>query len=877
MPVDFSTAVISSSSSPVEEQREYLEEEEEGDERFGSETIREFLASLQSPSKEERRDWVAKEEEKKNNQENRENEERENMKQPNGPLCLLHHHRQREELPHDGEKLKVIKKKEEGEGTREAEVFFSLKMKTDESPTPSVKAKEEQEEADREDGEEKKKEEERKATEGEKDRLFSPVVQPEGRMWSMRALYESFLVLERIEWMARRAQSGVERNEEDEDSELHNGPASQEKRKEKESSTQKENMRLGEGCHVDEKIKREVKNDGEKKEKERAEDFNGGDEEEIRRARGVEKSCPGVHTPHQEHTAGVVGNYDTPLTKEEEAEVCRQKEVLAPRIFTALVERSVDLIVDAFRLLGTSSVVLSFNGGKDAIATLHLYRAALAKFYIDEYRKRRQEEEKKKKKFTQQISSSYREEEQTRGINDIRTTSSSASPPPPSSSSSSPPPPLCSSSSSSSSSCNDNKDEESGESSSAFCESCLFCHYEKAKDQHELHEGSPLPLYYLLTAHQEARLACKDIEHPVNRKVNSSSISLTGGEEEKQEEKDRREQQEDDRGMLSSRMKILQAQASAFYSDLVRDFSSSSSHQSCRRKAPGASVLQESRHLWEDAKNEERKGEEEEKEEEEADGMKEEAFRGFCRHVEKHLKVVLPMERPRALFFHGGEKEFTDVARLTEDFARRYEFNLHICRCGLKEGMEAYLAQHALLKPLGFVLVSHSSSNSIRRSATSHSTNRNCSASDSHRNRSRSRSALNRSRSSSDDGGGNCSRATRRRTREGDPGVLNLHDLPPLQVSSRWLPPFLRVHPLAGFEYGHVWKLLDQLGSAYTPLYDEGYSSIGNKEDTRRNPYLYSPSKQAYLPARYLRLWKHERAGRGVHTPQEEKDKEKER
>lgn len=329
------------------------------------------------------------------------------------------------------------------------------------------------------------------------------------------------------------------------------------------------------------------------------------------------------------------------------------------------------------RLLGTSSVVLSFNGGKDAIATLHLYRAALAKFYIEEYRKRREEEKKKKRRRSKQHpSSSPKEGEIDSERDELHTTSSSSS------SSSASPPPLSFSSSSlccsscSSSSCNADRDEESGKGSCDFCEFCFFCQYEKAKDNKELDEGSRLlPLYHLITASQDVSLACEGKREIASRKVNSNSISLS-----KEEEKGRRdeEEQEEDRGILSSGIQSLQAQASAFYSDL-ENVSSSSLHQYGCRPALEASFAEESRHLWGDAKKEERKGEggeREREEEKEADDMKEEAFRCFRSHVEKHLKVVLPMERPKALFFHGGEKEFTEVAELTEEFARRYEFDL---------------------------------------------------------------------------------------------------------------------------------------------------------------------------------------------------------
>mmetsp|Transcript_21013 Transcript_21013/g.29337 ORF Transcript_21013/g.29337 Transcript_21013/m.29337 type:complete len:211 (+) Transcript_21013:109-741(+) len=47
------------------------------------------------------------------------------------------------------------------------------------------------------------------------------------------------------------------------------------------------------------------------------------------------------------------------------------------------ISRSLDIMLQAFRLYGPEGVIVSFNGGKDAVVVMHLARAALAKYKRD--------------------------------------------------------------------------------------------------------------------------------------------------------------------------------------------------------------------------------------------------------------------------------------------------------------------------------------------------------------------------------------------------------------------------------------------------------------------------------------------------------------
>ena len=42
-------------------------------------------------------------------------------------------------------------------------------------------------------------------------------------------------------------------------------------------------------------------------------------------------------------------------------------------------------------------------------------------------------------------------------------------------------------------------------------------------------------------------------------------------------------------------------------------------------------------------------------------------------------------------------------------------------------------------------------------------------------------------------------------------------------------PRVMRVNPIFGWGYGHVWRFVRGLSLEYPSLYDQGYTSLGNK------------------------------------------------
>ncbi|KAL8437369.1 hypothetical protein ACSSS7_000964 [Eimeria intestinalis] len=62
------------------------------------------------------------------------------------------------------------------------------------------------------------------------------------------------------------------------------------------------------------------------------------------------------------------------------------------RSFASLVDEALELLVDVLRIFGPNKVVLSFNGGKDAVVILHLYRAALVKYTRLQQQEQQQQE-----------------------------------------------------------------------------------------------------------------------------------------------------------------------------------------------------------------------------------------------------------------------------------------------------------------------------------------------------------------------------------------------------------------------------------------------------------------------------------------------------
>lgn len=76
--------------------------------------------------------------------------------------------------------------------------------------------------------------------------------------------------------------------------------------------------------------------------------------------------------------------------------------------------------------------------------------------------------------------------------------------------------------------------------------------------------------------------------------------------------------------------------------------------------------------------------------------------------------------------------------------------------------------------------------------------------------------------------------------------------------------PHVRVSPILAWSYHNVWEFLRQLGVPYCSLYDHGYTSLGNRTNTKPNPYLKEANENGdvYLPAYLLNNPSEERHGR---------------
>lgn len=103
-------------------------------------------------------------------------------------------------------------------------------------------------------------------------------------------------------------------------------------------------------------------------------------------------------------------------------------------------------------------------------------------------------------------------------------------------------------------------------------------------------------------------------------------------------------------------------------------------------------------------------------------------------------------------------------------------------------------------------------------------------------------------------------------TRTSDPNAGKQATFAP---SSTYMPSFMRVNPILEWTYGNVWHFLRQFKLPYCSLYDEGYTSLGNVNDTFPCPSLKKialiendDSSSSYWPAYMLKDWSQERAGR---------------
>lgn len=95
-------------------------------------------------------------------------------------------------------------------------------------------------------------------------------------------------------------------------------------------------------------------------------------------------------------------------------------------------------------------------------------------------------------------------------------------------------------------------------------------------------------------------------------------------------------------------------------------------------------------------------------------------------------------------------------------------------------------------------------------------------------------------------------------TRRDDPHASQLRPFTP--TDAHW-PQIMRVNPILDWHYGDVWTVMQRLGIPYCSLYDQGYSSLGDRHNTAKNPLLCLPDG-THLPAYALVDGASERAGR---------------
>lgn len=106
-------------------------------------------------------------------------------------------------------------------------------------------------------------------------------------------------------------------------------------------------------------------------------------------------------------------------------------------------------------------------------------------------------------------------------------------------------------------------------------------------------------------------------------------------------------------------------------------------------------------------------------------------------------------------------------------------------------------------------------------------------------------------------------------TRLTDPYSSTLKDFSPTDPT--W-PEYMRCNPILNYSYKNVWTFLKECKVPYCPMYDEGFTSLGDKEQTMRNVKLQYKNHDTglleYKPAHLLDDEISERDGREQYTTQ---------
>jgi FAD synthetase len=100
-------------------------------------------------------------------------------------------------------------------------------------------------------------------------------------------------------------------------------------------------------------------------------------------------------------------------------------------------------------------------------------------------------------------------------------------------------------------------------------------------------------------------------------------------------------------------------------------------------------------------------------------------------------------------------------------------------------------------------------------------------------------------------------------TRSTDPYSSNLNDFSPTDPT--W-PEYMRCNPILNYSYKDVWNFLREFKVPYCQMYDQGFTSLGDKEKTIRNVTLQYQNNDTglmeYKPAYLLEDEMSERHGR---------------
>lgn len=81
------------------------------------------------------------------------------------------------------------------------------------------------------------------------------------------------------------------------------------------------------------------------------------------------------------------------------------------------------------------------------------------------------------------------------------------------------------------------------------------------------------------------------------------------------------------------------------------------------------------------------------------------------------------------------------------------------------------------------------------------------------------------------------------------------------ETDSDW-PKLMRVNPLLDWSCANIWEYIMTHNVPYCELYNRGFTSIGNKNNTVPNPYLKNEDDDSFKPAFELLDDALERAGR---------------